>query len=515
MRIAIIEQGQRVYLMETFSRHPELNAKICCFVEKQPKSEEYKKIPVICLTELEKTEFDILLVAIASNNYLSHLLVWLHDHQIQNIYVLRLFALQTHPDFIAGTKFNMVYIDKISETEERPYLVHLETHVCDHCNLNCKACNNFSPFVKERQVTDVVQYDKDMQNLAVLFSNIGRLFLLGGEPLLESELCCKMIEISRKYFPNAELRVLTNATLILGMKPEFWECLRKNNVIIHISAYPPIRNILPNIIEKIRSENVAYIVIKVAEKFSRRLTHHLNEDADYNNEHCGAAGCHYLRAGVLAKCPDAILIGNMASAMKCNPEKLQPKQILKLSDFKDPWKIIRELNQPNDLCKRCSIQKMKLFPWEMAGTNPDPEDWFIESQLEQENHELQAKVVSLTKERNQLKAELEKNEHEKRKLKADADRQLAENICAQERLQNSLCEQQHLYNEKKDALIKRENEVSNWKLQYDRLSEQLDDKTSQLKKWQGECDLITKSLSFRVGRFITFIPRMIRKALCG
>lgn len=421
MKIAIIEYGHRNYLMDTFDRHPEFDAQIVCFAEYRPKCESYQNIKIISLDALKNTECDVVLVAVSENDKLSKLLVWLHDQDISNVLVLKLFTLQTHSDFIAGTKFDMFRTDEMPGKEEKPYLVHLETHVCDQCNLNCKACNNFSPFVKGRQVTDVIQYERDMQHLAELFSNIGRLFLLGGEPLLEPELCCDMIRISKKYFPRAELRVLTNATLLLKMEPNFWECLREYHVILQISVYPPIKNALPDIIEKISDEECPYIVEKIADKFYRKLTHGTYENVAFNYEHCASQGCHYLREGNLSKCPDAILIGNMASAMDQAPEKLQSKCVIKLSDTKDSWKILRELNQPIDLCKTCSFQRLVWFPWETTGENPDPEDWFIESRLEYENRELTAQIDVLLAGKDQLEIELEKSRQDERKLRNELD----------------------------------------------------------------------------------------------
>lgn len=408
MRIAIIEFEYRQYLLDIFARHPEFEAEISCFAEWEPKTQADGGIPVIPISKLKNEHYDIVLIAIWNNHRLSRLLTYLHDEAVGNIYVIRLFALDTLTDFIAGTGFDMTCVDKIPEQNEKPYLVHLETHINDQCNLNCKGCNNFSPFVKERRVTDLVQFESDMQHLNSLFSNIGRFFLLGGEPLLEPEHSCKMIEIARRHFPNAELRLLTNAVLVPKMKPEFWECIRANHVIIHISAYPPVRPKLPEIEAVLQTQQTTFLVARKAMKFERRWTLYPFEDEKYNNDECGSAGCHMLRNGVLSKCPDAILIGEMAPALSCSPEELCfTKDRLALDSYNDGWEVIRQLNAPCMFCKKCTIQRIKLVQWEACGTAAEPNDWLVENRLEYENRQLQTELQHLNEQWEQKNRQLQ------------------------------------------------------------------------------------------------------------
>jgi sulfatase maturation enzyme AslB (radical SAM superfamily) len=256
-KVAVIEYNLKDYIIETFKNHKADEYELSYFVEWKKQSESNDEYLIKSISDIKNDDYDILLIAVRENRYLSRLLTYLHDRNLTRIYVVRLFAMDKKLDFISDKDS---YIDVIPERDDKPYLVHLETHVCDHCNLNCKACNNFAPFVKEPTYADLGQFENDLKNLRKLFSAIGRFFLLGGEPLLAPELCCDMIRIYRKYYPINELRILTNATLILTMKSEFWECLRENNVIIHISLYPPMKPQIDKIEQKLMEEKIQYLV---------------------------------------------------------------------------------------------------------------------------------------------------------------------------------------------------------------------------------------------------------------
>lgn len=179
MRVAVIENRLKDYVIDIFNRHQDTEIELINFLEWKPNQEQYQGISIGKIEELYNGQFDIILVAIKENRYLSRLLTYLHKRHIQNVYIVRLFALDMQEDFLDETQsmyLHGIKVDCMPKENEKPYLVHLETHVCDHCNLNCKACNNFSPFVKEPSYADIGQFESDLKRLAELFSGIGRFF---------------------------------------------------------------------------------------------------------------------------------------------------------------------------------------------------------------------------------------------------------------------------------------------------------------------------------------------------
>ena len=363
--------------------------------------------------QLKQKEYDILLIAIYDNRWLSRLLTFLHEIHVDKVYVLRAFTIQKRLSFIKSKEepqencFIDGLVDEVNLNTNKPYLVHLETHVVDHCNLNCKACNNFSPFVREPRFANLESFSQDIRNLSEKFYQIGRFFLLGGEPLLDPERCCEMVRIYRKYFHDGEVRVLTNASLILSMKENFWNCMREHNVIIHISLYPPIKEKINQIIIKIEKENVDFIVHKEVSKFGAHWTLSNIEDAEYNNERCGSGGCHFFKDGYIYKCPDSKLIGELSDAVGMSRDSLETKDAQLINSAMDGWEIIKKLDSPIDKCKMCNFRYVKLIEWEMAGKDPDINDWLISSSFEIENDKLHHENAKLCSTNLELKQELE------------------------------------------------------------------------------------------------------------
>ena len=115
--------------------------------------------------------------------------------------------------------------------------IRFEVHLAEHCNLNCYACNNFSSIAKP-ELVDPEEFKRDFERMGEIFANkCERIYLLGGEPLLHTEINTLM-EIARKNFPEGDISVFTNGLLLMKMADSFWQTCRDNNIGIIISAYP-------------------------------------------------------------------------------------------------------------------------------------------------------------------------------------------------------------------------------------------------------------------------------------
>lgn len=481
MRVAVIENRLKDYIINVFNQHSDSGIEISAFLEWKPQQEQYKGIEIRKIQELYMGEYDAILIAIKENRYLSRLLTYLHKKRIQNVHIIRLFTLDMQEDFISETRplhLDSTRVDRMPLEDEKPYLVHLETHVCDHCNLNCKACNNFSPFVKEPAYADINKFERDLKRLTELFSGIGRFFLLGGEPLLAPELCCDMVRCFRRYFPNNELRVLTNATLILSMNDEFWDCVRENDAIVHISLYPPVRERINEIRRRLEDKDIRYIVFKEVETFAKRLTLYPFEDENHNNERCGSGGCHYLRDGEISKCPDAILVGFMTDGYE-EFSSLKSNDSIKLSEETDAWRLIEKVDNPIDLCKKCTHKRLERIKWERIEGEAQPSDWLLPHRYEAEVEE--------------IKCDNEKANNEIQRLKNKVEA-LSKEIQEQDRIITSYKERISAYEITEKELKKKCEDINNF-----------------LKKAQQEYVRIDNSYSHKIGRAITWLPRKCRR----
>lgn len=112
-----------------------------------------------------------------------------------------------------------------------------EIHLAEHCNLNCKYCSHFSPLANEEYLS-LEEYERDLARLSQLFGGqMQQIKLLGGEPLLHPQINTFM-EVSRKYFTDAVIKILTNGTLLHKMDDEFWKTCHDTGTHILHSKYP-------------------------------------------------------------------------------------------------------------------------------------------------------------------------------------------------------------------------------------------------------------------------------------
>ena len=132
----------------------------------------------------------------------------------------------------------------------------LHIHLTDHCNLNCRGCDNFSPLSPEI-FADLATFERDCARIAELSDgSVQEVQLLGGEPLLHPQVI-DFFDIARKYFPKVTIKMVTNGILLLKQKNDFWENCRKNDIEIVVTKYPI--KIDHNAIEKhVKTQNIKF-----------------------------------------------------------------------------------------------------------------------------------------------------------------------------------------------------------------------------------------------------------------
>lgn len=114
---------------------------------------------------------------------------------------------------------------------------HYSVHLAEHCNLNCQMCNAFSP-IAEHQSMPFELYKGDCKRLSELFEgNMKWINLTGGEAILNPEVI-KFIELTRREFPQAQIKLASNGLLLRNASRDFWKSLRENNIELWITNYP-------------------------------------------------------------------------------------------------------------------------------------------------------------------------------------------------------------------------------------------------------------------------------------
>ena len=122
-------------------------------------------------------------------------------------------------------------------TQKKSMIPILHIHLTDHCNLNCRACDNFSPLSPE-VFADIAVVERDFARISELSNGqVAKIQLLGGEPLMHPKVI-DFLDIARKYFPDVEIEMVTNGILLPKQKEDFWEACRRNNIKIIVTKYP-------------------------------------------------------------------------------------------------------------------------------------------------------------------------------------------------------------------------------------------------------------------------------------
>lgn len=252
-------------------------------------------------------------------------------------------------------------MNKRDSNSGKTVLRYLETHITDHCNLNCAACGHYSPLAPP-WFADVASMERDMRQLASLFSNIEVMHLLGGEPLLHPEVA-NFIDVVHRAFPAAEVNVVTNGLLLEKMPTPFWYALRRANGGVFISVYPPLAARLVSMTELVRRHGLRLLV--------GEMTHfnaHMNFKGDSNAriafEACRKARyCPFLSNGRLYVCCMPSLVKHFNQHFGVQVPVGGGIDIYKAG--LTGARAIAMLNAPSPTCRFCSYD-FPEFPWKSS-----------------------------------------------------------------------------------------------------------------------------------------------------
>ncbi len=187
------------------------------------------------------------------------------------------------------------------EFMHRKFLLgYMETHLVDWCNLKCDYCGHYCHIIDEEIYTDVTQFEKDIKILSSKI-NFRMIRLMGGEPLLHPEVN-KFLTITRRFFPNSDIRIVTNGILIPNMKQEFWDTLKRTKIRIDISKYPIMKNKFNDITDLIVLKGARIGNIEIKDKFYHKLNENGDADKEKSYNACASRNAINLWNGKLYNC---------------------------------------------------------------------------------------------------------------------------------------------------------------------------------------------------------------------
>ena len=144
------------------------------------------------------------------------------------------------------------------------------------------------------------KFTEDFKQLHKFIEDFGAVRILGGEPLLNSEVS-EYVKVCREIYPNSPLHVVTNAILLPKMSDEFFDTVRENNAIIWISFYPPMKDKMPALKKLLADKKVMYFIGGMIETFLKHQSLKKNNPNEIFRP-CGWSQCHNLCDGKIAAC---------------------------------------------------------------------------------------------------------------------------------------------------------------------------------------------------------------------
>ena len=245
---------------------------------------------------------------------------------------------------------------------------HIELHISDKCNLNCRGCTHFSPLFDE---VGAVLEDKiaDIRSLKEIFDEIFRIDILGGEPLLNPQLDEYVVEL-RKELPKAFIQIYTNGLLIPQLSEDVLMKIKENNVSISISEYLPTHKMIDKITDKLNQYGIHYRIaaFDIKQKFNTPIS--TNPNSKYPKL-CISDGCITVDKGRICKCPTLMYIEKFNEYFN---ENLPTEGIYNIKDYKDGNKLLEDMEKVVPLCKHCIHKDMD---WSVCDREKKFEDFAV------------------------------------------------------------------------------------------------------------------------------------------
>ena len=266
---------------------------------------------------------------------------------------------------------------KVKKQHKRLKLLKIGVHATSHCNLNCKGCTAFSPLA-EPSFLDVRLFTNDLIRLAELTNNrISALYISGGEPLLHPEIE-DILNISRKYFIDADISMMTNGLKLLDMPDSFWNICKTKSIRILISRYPININI-NKINEKAKHFNlkISYVggdnaPIKQMWKYPLDLNG--KQPLKNSFDICTQVNlCMILNEGIIYPCNTIACIKHFSNYFN---EKIELKQddTLNIYNINSVEEILDFLCKPKPMCRFCN-RKGLILGIKYQQSNREVSEW--------------------------------------------------------------------------------------------------------------------------------------------
>lgn len=255
------------------------------------------------------------------------------------------------------------------------FLSQVEFHLVDHCNLNCAYCDHFTPLAKENFVS-INSILEDFKKLKKVFDNVGRIYILGGEPLLHPELL-QIFAPLRQLYPKSEIIIITNGILLNKQKDDFWCALQKYNIVLSMTHYP-INIDYMGYIEKCRQMGIKSYYFGLDRDKMQKMN--LDKQGKRNKQQafyrCTRKKCHFLRDGKLYVCTPVPNVRFLNEHFNLD-FKVKKSDYIDLNKVKSAAKINKLFKNPIEFCRYCEDKEMSYTKYKVS--QKELSEWVLET----------------------------------------------------------------------------------------------------------------------------------------
>ncbi len=320
------------------------------------------------LQNLFSDELDFVLVAFTKGISIYKQLT---DMQINNFGIIRdrIYEAQIALMEDLQRDRNIVWNNTIEKS--KPLIESVETNVVDSCNLNCRGCSHFSNLFRYGEKVPFDSFCQDLKQIAE-HAWIYQLNLLGGEALL-AENIIEYMNYAREILPDSEIYLISNGLLIPRQKQDFFDCCKKNNILISVSGYKPTLQLEDKIREILEHNEIVYSFRYSKEEFGKNIDLTGTANPYEAVRSCRESSCHFFRYGKLFKCPFEALGNKLFEYYDLD---IRFDGGYDIYDEKLNWNIVADnlIHKPVHACRYCG--KEEKIEWYVAN-NPVLDDWIV------------------------------------------------------------------------------------------------------------------------------------------
>lgn len=249
------------------------------------------------------------------------------------------------------------------------FLTQVEFHLVDHCNLNCAHCDHFSPLA-EKNFVDIKEVEKDFTKLRKIFDRIGKIYILGGEPLLHPNIT-EVFKPLRNLYPQSEIIIITNGIMLDKLGENFWQELRNYDITLSMTEYP-LNIDYKKYIEKCDSLGIKSYFFSMGRARMQKMNLDYKGRSSKNRafEKCTRKRCHFIRDSKLYICTPAPNIEFLNRYFKLN-FPLTKRDYIDLDREKSASKINYLLSKPINFCRYCSDKSLDSEKYRVSNKTAD------------------------------------------------------------------------------------------------------------------------------------------------